>query len=55
MDRKAKLEKEVAELEKKMDKDHFGGLIDRGTHKRNMNRLQKLRKDLEALTKKGKK
>lgn len=55
MDKKAKLEKEIAELEKKMEKDHFGGLFDRTTQKRSMNRLQKLRKELENLTKKGKK
>jgi len=55
MDKKTKLEKEIAELEKKLDKDHFGGLLDRATQKRNMNRLQKLRKELENLAKKGKK
>lgn len=55
MDKKTRLEKEIAELEKKLDKDHFGGLFDRATQKRNMNRLQKLRKELENLAKKGKK
>ena len=55
MDEKTRLEKEIAELEKKMDKDHFGGLFDRNAQKRNMVRLQKLRKELEVLTKKGKK
>jgi hypothetical protein len=36
-----------------MDRDHFGELFNKGQQKREMNRLLKLRKELEAL--KGKK
>ncbi len=49
MDKKSQLEKELKELEKKLDKDHFGELFNKSQHKRDMNRLQKLKKELEEL------
>ncbi len=53
MDKKSQLEKEIRELEKKLDKDHFGELFNKAQHKKDINHLQKLKKELEML--KGKK
>jgi anthranilate phosphoribosyltransferase len=47
MDKREQIEKEIEELEKKFDKNHFGGLFEQAQHKKDMNRLQKLRKELE--------
>ena len=49
MDKIERLEREIKELEKKMDKNHFGELFNKGQQKRDMNRLLKLRKELEDL------
>jgi len=49
---KEQLEKEIKELEKKLDKDHFGGLFNKAQHKKDINRLAKLKKELEELGKK---
>jgi len=46
-----KLEKEIKELEQKLEKNHFGGLFDRNARKKDENRLKKLRKELERLQK----
>ena len=48
-----KLKADIARLEEMMEKDHFGGLIDRGREKKNYNRLKKLRKELKKLEEKG--
>jgi hypothetical protein len=47
MDEKTKLEKEIQALEKKLANDHFGGLLNKAQHDRDMNRLKKLKKELE--------
>ncbi len=47
MDEKTKLEKEIQELEKKLANDHFGGLLNKAQHEKDMNRLKKLKKELE--------
>jgi len=47
MDEKTKLEKEIQELEKKLSNDHFGGLLNKAQHNKDMNRLKKLKKELE--------
>lgn len=44
-----KLREEIAELEKLMEKDHFGGLFDKGRQDKNYNRLKKLKKELKKL------
>lgn len=49
MDAREKLEKEIADLEKRLEKDHFGGLINKDQRRKNENRLNKLRKELEKL------
>ncbi|SYZ73320.1 hypothetical protein TRIP_C21438 [Candidatus Zixiibacteriota bacterium] len=49
MDKKAALEKEIVELEKKLSRNHFGGLFYQAQQKKDMNRLTKLRKELEKL------
>jgi len=51
MDEKEKLEKEIANLEKKLEKDHFGGLFDKNARKKDENRLRKLKKELEKIVK----
>jgi hypothetical protein len=53
MDKVAGLEREIAELEKKLSQNHFGGLLNQAQQKKDMNRLIKLRKELEKM--KGKK
>ena len=50
-----KLREEIAELEKLMEKDHFGGLFDRARQDKNYNRLKKLRKELKKLEGESKK
>jgi len=50
MERKEKIEREIANLEKKLQKDHFGGIVDHAARKRDEKRLAKLRKELESLT-----
>jgi valyl-tRNA synthetase len=47
MEEKTKLEKEIQELEKKLGNDHFGGLLNKAQHNKDMNRLKKLKKELE--------
>ncbi len=54
MDKILKLEREIKELEKKIDKDHFGELFNKGQQKKNMSRLLKLQKELAELKKKMK-
>jgi hypothetical protein len=49
MDKKTKLEKEIKDLETKLSKDHFGELFNKTQHKKDLNRLQKLKKELEIL------
>lgn len=44
-----KLREEIAELEKLMEKDHFGGLFDKARQDKNYNRLKKLKKELKKL------
>lgn len=51
MDAMEKLEKEIADLEKRLEKDHFGGLVNKDQRRKNENRLNKLRKELEKLKK----
>jgi len=51
MDRKQKLEKEIAQLEKKLQKDHFGGIIDKNARRKDETRLSKLKKELDKLSK----
>jgi hypothetical protein len=46
-----KLKEEIAKLEKEMEKDHFGGLLDKVRQQKNYNRLKKLRKELKELEK----
>jgi hypothetical protein len=48
-DKIAKLKEEIEQLEKMMEKDHFGSLIDKGREKKNYNRLKKLKKELKKL------
>jgi len=55
MDRIRKLEREIEELEKKIQKDHFGSLFDPATRKKDEARLKKLKKELERLQKEGRK
>jgi uncharacterized protein (UPF0335 family) len=50
MERIKRLEREISELEKKLDKDHFGELFNKEQHKKELNRLAKLKKELEKLT-----
>lgn len=49
MDKRSQLENEIKELEKKLGKDHFGELFNKSQHKKDINRLQKLQKELEIL------
>lgn len=46
-----KLENEIKRLEKKLSKDHFGGLIDSSGRKRDEKKLFKLKKELEKIRK----
>ncbi len=55
MDRIEKLEKDIGRLEDKLSRDHFGGLIDKASRRRDENKLRKLKKELEELTAKNKK
>ncbi len=50
-----KLREEIAELEKVMEKDHFGGLFDKNRQDKNYNRLKKLKKELKKLEESNKK
>lgn len=50
MDQKSRLEKEIKDLEIKLNKDHFGELFNKAQHKKDINRLQKLKKELADLT-----
>ncbi len=52
MEQKQKLEKEIEKLEKQLAKNHFGGIVDQATRKRDEKKLGKLKKELEALIKK---
>lgn len=54
MEPREKLEKEIADLEKKLAKDHFGGIVDRAGRKKKEDHLRKLKKELEKLIKEGK-
>ena len=54
MDARQKLEKEIEALEKRLEKDHFGGLINKDQRRKNENRLNKLKKELEKLKKEEK-
>ena len=47
MDEKTKLEKEIQELEKKLANDHFRDSSNKAQHNKDMNRLKKLKKELE--------
>jgi len=44
-----KLKEEIARLEETMEKDHFGGLLDKARQSKNYNRLKKLKKQLKKL------
>ena len=44
-----KLKEEIERLEKLIDKNHFGGLLDRQQSDKNYNRLKKLRRELKEL------
>lgn len=50
-----KLREEIAELEKVMEKNHFGGLFDKGRQDKNYNKLKKLKKELKKLEEENKK
>lgn len=54
MDDIAKIEKEIEQLEKKLSKDHFSGLLNHAGRKKDERRLSKLRKELEKLRKERK-
>ncbi len=47
MRNKIKLERRIAELEKRLDTGNFRGLVDRENLKRDEDKLKKLRKELE--------
>ena len=44
-----KLKDEIERLEEAIEKDHFGGLLDRQRSDKNYNRLKKLRRELRKL------
>jgi len=48
-DKVKKMEEEIARLEEMMEKDHFGGLLDKQRADKNFKRLKKLRKELKKL------
>lgn len=48
-----KLKADIARLEEMMEKDHFGGLVDKGREKKNYSRLKKLRRELKQLEEQG--
>ena len=48
-DKTSKIKEEIARLEKLMEKDHFGGVVDKNRAEYNYNRLKKLRKELKKL------
>jgi hypothetical protein len=50
VDAKSRLEREIKELEIKLAKDHFGELFNKAQHKKDLNRLQKLKKELDQLS-----
>jgi len=50
-----KLRDDIAKLEELMDKDHFGGLFDKGRRNKNYNRLKKLKRELKQLEEEDKK
>lgn len=50
-DKIEKLKEEIARLEELLEKDHFGGLLDRQNTEKNYKRLKKLRKELSKLEK----
>jgi hypothetical protein len=54
MDRIRKIERQIEELEKKLSSGRFDGLLDRGSRKRDEDRLRKLQKELEKLKKESK-
>jgi len=51
-DKVEKLKEEIARLEEMMEKDHFGGLVDKARQDKNYRRLKKLRKELNQLEEK---
>lgn len=44
-----KIKEEIARLEKIMEKDHFGSLVDRAKYDKNYSRLKKLRRELKKM------
>jgi hypothetical protein len=44
-----KLKADIAKLEEMMEKDHFGGLLDKAKSDKNYKRIKKLRKELKKL------
>ncbi len=46
-----KLKEEIAKLERLIENDHFGGLLDKSRADHNYSRLKKLRKELKKLEK----
>lgn len=48
-DKIEKLKEEIARMEEMIEKDHFGGLIDKMRQDKNYRRLKKLRKELKKL------
>jgi hypothetical protein len=43
------LEKEIADLQKRIDSNHFGGLFNQAQLKKEMNHLAKLKKELAKM------
>ncbi len=48
-DKIVKLKEEIARLEKLLEKDHFGGLVDKIRQDQNYSRLRKLQRELKKL------
>jgi hypothetical protein len=51
-DKIVKLKEEIARLEKLLEKDHFGGLVDKIRQDQNYSRLKKLQRELKKLEEK---
>lgn len=46
-----KLKRQIKEIETRLEKSNFRGLLDRNARRRDEDRLKKLRKELEKLSK----
>ena len=51
MNRKDKLKRQIKEIEKRLEKSGFRGIVDKSIIRRDQDRLKKLRKELEKLEK----